>query len=48
MTSIETWECRRNMTENEMFELVLDPRSPAERALTRDERLLLRSLSAAA
>jgi hypothetical protein len=21
MTSIETWECRRNMTENELFEL---------------------------
>jgi hypothetical protein len=21
MTTIETWECRRNMTENEMFEL---------------------------
>ena len=31
--------------ENEIFELVLDPRSPAERRLTRDERLLLRSLS---
>ena len=33
--------------ENEMFELILDPRSPAERKLTRDERLLLRSLSTA-
>lgn len=31
--------------ENDMFELVLDPRSPSERRLTRDERLLLRSLS---
>ena len=31
--------------ENEIFELVLDPRSPAERRLTKDERLLLRSLS---
>ncbi len=31
--------------ENDMFELVLDPGSPAERRLTRDERLLLRSLS---
>ncbi len=30
--------------ENEMFELVLDPSSPTERTLTRDERLLLRSL----
>lgn len=34
--------------ENEMFELVLDPRSPAERTFTRDERLLLRSVSTAA
>jgi hypothetical protein len=33
--------------ENDVFDLVLDPRSPAERALTRDERLLLRSLSTA-
>jgi hypothetical protein len=33
--------------ENDMFELVLDPRSPSERILTRDERLLLRSLSTA-
>ncbi len=31
--------------ENDMFELVLDARSPAERTLTRDERLLLRSLT---
>jgi len=31
--------------ENDMFELVLDPRSTSERRLTRDERLLLRSLS---
>ena len=31
--------------ENEMFELVLDPRSEAERKLGHDERLLLRSLS---
>ena len=30
--------------ENEMFKLVLDPRSSAERSLTQDERLLLRSL----
>ena len=35
-------------TENDMFELVLDPRSPAERILSRGERLLLRSLSTAA
>ena len=34
--------------ENEIFELVLDPRSPTERRLGRDERLLLRSLSTAA
>src|SRR5262249_7309344 len=34
--------------ENDIFELVLDPRSPTERKLTRDERLLLRSLSTAA
>lgn len=34
--------------ENDMFELVLDARSPAERTLTRDERLLLRSLTTAA
>ena len=34
--------------ENEMFELVLDARSPTERRLERDERLLLRSLSTAA
>ena len=34
--------------ENEIFDLVLDPRSPAERKLGRDERLLLRSLSTAA
>lgn len=33
--------------ENEVYELVLDPRSPAERTLSRDERLLLRSLSKA-
>jgi hypothetical protein len=31
--------------ENELFDLVLDARSPDERRLTRDERLLLRSLS---
>jgi hypothetical protein len=31
--------------ENDMFNLVLDPRTPTERTLTRDERLLLRSLS---
>ncbi len=31
--------------ENDMFEPVFDARSPAERTLTRDERLLLRSLS---
>ena len=31
--------------ENDMFELVLDPRSTSERTLTRDERLFLRSLS---
>ena len=31
--------------ENDMFELVFEARSPAERILTRDERLLLRSLS---
>ena len=30
--------------ENEVYELVLDPRSPSERRLTRGERLLLRSL----
>lgn len=33
--------------ENEMFELVLDARSPAERTLTGDERLLLRALTTA-
>jgi hypothetical protein len=33
--------------ENEVYELVLDPRSPAERTLTGHERLLLRSLSKA-
>lgn len=31
--------------ENEVYDLVLDPRSPAERTLTREERLLLHSLS---
>ncbi len=31
--------------ENEMFDLVVDARSPDERKLTRDERLLLRSIS---
>lgn len=31
--------------ENEMFELVLDPQSPTERVFSRDERLLLRTLS---
>lgn len=31
--------------ENDMFDLVFDARSPAERTLTRDERLLLRSLT---
>ena len=31
--------------ENEVFELVLDPRTPSERRFTRDERLLLRALS---
>ena len=31
--------------ENELFELVLDPRSEAERRIGHDERLLLRSLS---
>jgi hypothetical protein len=31
--------------ENDMLELVLDARSPSERILTRDERLLLRSLT---
>ena len=31
--------------ENEILELVLDPHSPTERTLTRDERLLLRLLS---
>jgi hypothetical protein len=31
--------------ENDIFELVLDPRSPAERKITRHERLLLGSLS---
>jgi hypothetical protein len=31
--------------ENDIFELVLDPGSPSERVLARDERLLLRSLS---
>lgn len=31
--------------DNDLFELVLDPGSPAERRLTNDERLLLRSLS---
>jgi hypothetical protein len=34
--------------ENEKFELMLDPRSPVERRIGRDERLLLRSLSSAA
>lgn len=34
--------------ENEMFELVLDPRSSAERRIGHAERLLLRSLSSAA
>jgi hypothetical protein len=34
--------------ENDLFELVLDARSPAERTLTRDERLLLRALTTAA
>ncbi len=34
--------------ENDMFELVLDARSPTERTLTRDERLLLRSVTTAA
>ena len=34
--------------ENDVFELVLDARSPTERTLTRDERLLLRSLTTAA
>ena len=34
--------------ENDLFELVLDPRSLAERILSRDERLLLRTLSTAA
>jgi hypothetical protein len=34
--------------ENDMLELVLDARSPAERILTRDERLLLRALTTAA
>ncbi|HOX59114.1 MAG TPA: hypothetical protein P5205_11285 [Candidatus Paceibacterota bacterium] len=34
--------------ENEMFELVLDAGSPAERILSKDERLLLRTLSTAA
>ncbi len=34
--------------ENDMFELVFDARSPAERTLTRNERLLLRSLTTAA
>jgi hypothetical protein len=34
--------------ENDMFELVLDPRSQAERVLSRDARLLLRTLSTAA
>jgi hypothetical protein len=32
-------------SENDMFELVFDARSATERTLTRDERLLLRSLS---
>lgn len=31
--------------ENDFLDLVLDPNSPAERILTRDERLLLRSLT---
>jgi hypothetical protein len=31
--------------ENEVYELVLDPRSPTERTLTNGERLLLRLLS---
>jgi hypothetical protein len=31
--------------ENDLFDLVLDPGSPAERTLSRDERLLLRSVS---
>ena len=34
--------------ENDIFDLVLDPCSPAERSLSRDERSLLRSLSTAA
>ncbi|HWQ90228.1 MAG TPA: hypothetical protein VN673_01060 [Clostridia bacterium] len=34
--------------ENDMFELVLDAGSPTERILSRDERLLLRTLSTAA
>jgi hypothetical protein len=34
--------------ENDLFELVLDARSPAERQLTRDERLLLREITTAA
>ena len=34
--------------DNDMLELVLDARSPGERMLTRDERLLLRSLTTAA
>lgn len=34
--------------ENDIMELVLDARSPSERILTRDERLLLRSLTTAA
>ena len=34
-------------SENEVYELVLDPRSPTERTLSRGERLLLRSLSKA-
>jgi hypothetical protein len=34
--------------ENDLFELVLDARSPAERTLTSDERLLLRTLTTAA
>jgi len=34
--------------ENDMFELVLDARSPAERTLTRDEKLLLRSVTTSA
>lgn len=33
--------------ENEVYELVLDPRSPSERTLSRGERLLLRALSKA-